>query len=99
MRLGRYNEAPNSTNFLQTNNKITPRRLGHSATKNPELTTDTMKLPALSNSMMMRSSSVSDRNTKNRLHILSSKLEELESEVHNARMDANVKILIISGNL
>ena len=95
MRLGRYNEAPNSMGFLQTSNKITPRKFGHSATKNPELTSDTMKLPALSSSMVMRSSSVSDRNTKNRLHLLSSKLDELESEVHNARMDANVKISII----
>ena len=61
-----------------------------------------MKLPALSGSMVMRSSASSlgtDRNTKNRLNLLSDKLTELESEVHNARMDANVKDVENLGNL
>ena len=50
----------------------------------------------------MRSSAASlgtDRNTKNRLNLLSDKLTELESEVHNARMDANVKDVENLGNL
>ena len=54
-----------------------------------------MKLPALSGSMMMRSSAASlgsDRNTKNRLNLLGNKLDELEQELHNTRMDANVNI-------
>ena len=46
--------------------------------KNPEATSDTMKLPALSNSNIMRSSAISlggERNTKNKLVNLSNKLD------------------------
>ena len=48
-----------------------------------------MKLPSLS----MRKSAVSltnERNTKYKLQNLEQKLNDLQAEVHNARMDANV---------
>lgn len=93
MKLGRYHESPGSLSFFQSSSKVTPRKLGNSLSKNPELTNDSMKLPALSGSLNMRSSAISlgsERNTKNRLTIIATKLDDLSAQVHNARMDSNV---------
>lgn len=52
-----------------------------------------MKLPALP---MMRKSITSftsvttERNTRNQLSSISHKVEDLQNDLHNARMDANV---------
>ena len=48
-----------------------------------------MQLPTL----QMRQSAISlgtERNTKNKLNNLSEKLDELQAEVHNTRMDTHV---------
>ena len=81
MKLGRYQDPSSSLGFLQSNQKITSRRTASSVAKNPEDTQQHTKLPSLSNSMVMRSSAISlnlsERNTKNRLNNLSSKLDDL----------------------
>lgn len=53
-----------------------------------------MKLPELSSSALRKSAisfkSTTERNTRNQLNLISQKLEDMQSEVHNARMDSNV---------
>lgn len=53
-----------------------------------------IKLPSLSNTANMRKSvsftTTTERNTRNQLTLITQKLDDMQSEIHNARMDANV---------
>lgn len=95
MKTGRYIQGPSSNSFLQMSHKYTPTNRHSSAPKNPENLNQSMKLPILPTNKSMVSTHT-DRNTKNKLYLLSEKVEELRSEVHNTRMDSNVSSLFTS---
>ena len=97
MKLGRYTDSQISSNFLQTSHKLA-KSIHNSLPKNPENSFDSaLKLPNLSNmrkSISSFTSVTTERNTRNQLNSISHKLEDLQSELHNARMDANVLLYL-----
>lgn len=99
MKLGRYSDSQVTSNFLQTSHKLA-KSIHNSLPKNPEASYDSaLKLPNLSNmrkSITSFASVTTERNTRNQLNNISHKLEELQGDLHNTRMDANVTLTLSS---